>query len=85
MDELKLELKSLIIKSAGLDDIEPSEIEDDQPLFIEGLGLDSIDALELSVALEASYGINISDTDTARSAFASIETLAQFVSKHRTK
>ena len=61
----------------------PDEIEDDQPLFVEGLGLDSIDALELSVALEADYGINISDTDTARAAFASIDTLAEFVAKNR--
>jgi acyl carrier protein len=85
MDDLKLELKKLIIRAANLEDVEPEEIEDDQPLFVEGLGLDSIDALELSVALEADYGINISDTDTARAAFASIETLADFVSKNRKK
>lgn len=85
MDDLKLELKKLIIKAANLEDVEPDEIEDDQPLFVEGLGLDSIDALELSVALEADYGINISDTDTARAAFASIDTLADFVSKNRKK
>lgn len=85
MSELKLELKQLIIKAANLDDVEPEEIEDGQPLFVEGLGLDSIDALELSVALEANYGINITDTDTARSAFASIDTLAEFVNEHRKK
>ena len=85
MSDLKLELKQLIIKAANLDDVEPDEIEDDQPLFVEGLGLDSIDALELSVALEANYGINITDTDTARSAFASINTLAEFVNEHRKK
>ena len=85
MNELKMELKKLIITSSGLDDVEPEEILDDQPLFVEGLGLDSIDALELSVALEASYGINISDTDTARAAFASINALADFVSGNRTK
>jgi acyl carrier protein len=83
MSDLKLELKQLIIKAANLDDVEPDEIEDAQPLFVEGLGLDSIDALELSVALEANYGINITDTDTARSAFASINTLAEFVNEHR--
>ena len=85
MSDLKLELKELIIKAANLDDVEPEEIEDAQPLFVEGLGLDSIDALELSVALEANYGINITDTDTARSAFASINTLAEFVNEHRKK
>ncbi len=84
MEQLKLELKTLIITAANLDDVEPSEIEDDQPLFVEGLGLDSIDALELSVALETNYGINISDSDTAKAAFASINTLAEFVSANRT-
>ena len=84
MEELKLELKTLIITAANLDDVEPNEIEDDQPLFVEGLGLDSIDALELSVALETNFGINISDSDTAKAAFASINTLAEFISKNRT-
>ncbi|MCP4601846.1 MAG: acyl carrier protein [Proteobacteria bacterium] len=85
MDELKLELKKLIIKAANLEDVEPGDIEDDQPLFVEGLGLDSIDALELSVTLEANYGINISDSDTAKTAFTSINTLVSFVSNNRTK
>ncbi|MDD5309846.1 MAG: phosphopantetheine-binding protein [Deltaproteobacteria bacterium] len=85
MDELKLELKKLIIRAANLEDVSPDEIKDDAPLFVEGLGLDSIDALELSVNLETSYGINISDTDTARAAFSSVSALAEFVSKHRTK
>jgi acyl carrier protein len=85
MNELKLELKKLILKAANLEDVEPDEIEDDAPLFVEGLGLDSIDALELSVALEAEYGINISDSDTARAAFASINTLSEFVVNNRTK
>ncbi|MCP4679003.1 MAG: acyl carrier protein [Deltaproteobacteria bacterium] len=83
MEELKLELKKLIITAANLDDVEPSEIGDSQPLFVEGLGLDSIDALELSVALETNYGINISDSDTAKAAFASINTLAEFVAANR--
>ncbi len=85
MEDLKQELKELILKAANLEDVKASEIEDDQPLFVEGLGLDSIDALELSVALEASYGINISDSDTAKAAFASINTLAEFVSANRVK
>ncbi|MCP4195687.1 MAG: acyl carrier protein [Proteobacteria bacterium] len=85
MNELKLELKKLILKAANLEDVEPDEIEDDAPLFVEGLGLDSIDALELSVALESEYGLNISDSDTARAAFASINTLSEFVVNNRTK
>lgn len=85
MDDLKVELKQMIIKAANLEDVSVDEIEDAAPLFVEGLGLDSIDALELSVALDVQYGINISDSDTATAAFASIDTLAAFVSEHRKK
>lgn len=85
MSELKTQLKEMIIKAANLEDVAAADIDDKQPLFVEGLGLDSIDALELSVALEANYGINISDTEIARAAFASIDALAAFVSEHRTK
>lgn len=85
MEKLKLELKEMIINAANLEDVDPEEIKDDQPLFVEGLGLDSIDALELSVALETNYGINISDSDTAKAAFASIDALAKFVAGNRSK
>jgi acyl carrier protein len=85
MDDLKAELKQMIIKTANLEDVSIDEIEDSAPLFVEGLGLDSIDALELSVALDVQYGINISDSDIAKAAFASIDTLAAFVSEHRKK
>jgi acyl carrier protein len=85
MSDLKTQLKEMIIKAANLEDVAPGDIDEKQPLFVEGLGLDSIDALELSVALEANYGINVSDTETARAAFASIDALAEFVSAHRTK
>ena len=85
MDDLKLELKKLIIKAANIEDMEPDEIEDAEPLFVEGVGLDSIDALELSVALELNYGINISDTEVAKAAFASVDTLSAFVAENRTK
>ncbi len=85
MDDLKIQLKNMIIKAANLEDVTPDDIQDDQPLFVEGLGLDSIDALELSVALETDFGINISDTDTAKAAFASIDALAAFVDAHRKK
>jgi acyl carrier protein len=82
--ELASQVKDLIVRRLKLD-IDPKTIEDGAPLFGEGLGLDSIDALELSVAIEARYGINISDTETARAAFASIDALSAFVSAHRTK
>jgi len=85
MSELKTQLKQMIIRAANLEDVTADDIQDDQPLFVEGLGLDSIDALELSVALETDFGINISDTDTAKAAFASIDALAAFVAEHRKK
>lgn len=85
MDDLKLELKKLIIKSANLEDMTPEEIDDAEPLFVEGLGLDSIDALELSVSLELNYGINVSDAEVAKAAYRSIDTLASFVTENRKK
>ena len=85
MSDLKTQLKEIIIKAANLEDVAPADIDDTQPLFVEGLGLDSIDALELSVALETNFGINLSDSETARTAFASIDALAAFVTAHRSK
>ncbi len=85
MSDLKLDLKEMIIETSNLDDIEPAEIGDDDALFVEGLGLDSIDALELTVALELAYGVSITDSDTAKAAFASINTLADYVTQHRAK
>jgi acyl carrier protein len=79
VDELKRELKQLIINSCGLTDLTPEQIQDDQPLFQEGLGLDSIDALELAVALERKYQVTIPDESEARRAFASINALSQYM------
>jgi len=76
---LKEELKNLIIKTLRLDTITPGEILDEAPLFGEGLGLDSIDALELVVALEKSYDVVIENEDVGKTAFASIEALADFI------
>ncbi len=85
MDELKQQLKEIIIKTSNLEDVDPSDIENSAPLFVEGLGLDSIDALELSVALDVNFGVNITDSEIAKAAFASIDTLAAYVSEHRKK
>ena len=78
-DSLKKELKNLIVKTLRLDTIAPDEIQDEAPLFGEGLGLDSIDALELVVALEKTYDVIIENEDVGKTAFASIEALADFV------
>jgi acyl carrier protein len=83
MDELKRELKELIIESLKLEDVTPEEIEDEEPLFREGLGLDSIDALELTVALEKGYKLSIPDEEVGKRAFASISALAAFVADKR--
>ncbi len=78
-ETLKAELKTLIIETLRLEDVEPNSIKDDDPLFGEGLGLDSIDALELVVAIEKHYGVLIEDEEVGVEAFASIAALADFV------
>jgi len=77
------ELKSKIIESLKLQDITPEQIDDDAPLFGTGLGLDSIDALELVVLLEKDYGIVIKDIEEGRPAFRSVKTLAEFIAAKR--
>ena len=77
------ELKSKIIESLKLQDVTPEQIEDDAPLFGTGLGLDSIDALELVVLLEKEYGIVIKDIEEGRPAFRSVKTLAEFIEAKR--
>ena len=83
MQELEEEIKALIIESLNLEDVAAADIEIDAPLFVEGLGLDSIDALELGLALQRRYGIVISDSETGREHFASVRRLAQFVAGAR--
>ena len=78
--ELELEIKRLIISALSLEDLEPQDIDAQAPLFGTGLGLDSIDALELGVALQKKYGVSMSaDADTTRSHFASVQSLVAFV------
>ena len=83
-EALVAELKQLIIDTLMLEDVTASDIETDAPLFIEGLGLDSIDALELAMALQEKYGVEIhDDADENREIFASVSSLARFVSTGR--
>lgn len=83
---LEQEVKNLIIESLQLEDIAADDIDSDAPLFVEGLGLDSIDALELGVALQKRYGITLSaDSEDTRRHFASVRALAQLVETHRKK
>ena len=83
MDELIAELKVHIVNDLEIEDIQPSEVGDDEPLFAEGLGLDSIDGVELVVLLERHYGIRLTDMEVAKNAFTSVRTLAAFVQEHR--
>ncbi len=79
-------LKGLVIDTLKLEDASIEEIEDDAPLFGDGLGLDSIDALELVVALEKAFDVVIEDENVGKTAFASIATLAAFIQeKHKDK
>ena len=85
MEALILELKNRIIEALNLEDITPEEIDENAPLFGTGLGLDSIDALELIVLLEKNYGIKLKDPAQGKEIFRSVRTMAEFVAANRTK
>jgi len=85
MEELILELKQEIIKALNLEDMTPDDIDAHAPLFGDGLGLDSIDALELIVLLEKKYGIKLASPAEGKAIFKSVATMADYVAKHRTK
>jgi acyl carrier protein len=85
MDQFVSELKARIIETLKLQDITPDQVDDNAPLFGSGLGLDSIDALELVVMLEKHYGIVIKDIEEGRPAFASIRSLADFIRAKQSK
>lgn len=80
MDPLEREIAQLIIESTGLEEMQPDDIDPSAPLFVEGLGLDSIDALEIGVALAKRYGVKLTaDNENNRRHFASVRTLAAYV------
>jgi acyl carrier protein len=78
-EALKHQLKAMIIEGLKLDDRSPADIEDGAPIFVEGLGLDSIDALELVVLVEEHFRVQIPNEDVGQVAFASIDALADFI------
>lgn len=85
MEELILELKKQIKEVLNLVDLEIEDMDENAPLFGEGLGLDSIDALELIVLLERNYGIKLANPAQGKEIFKSIASIADYVSKNRTK
>lgn len=85
LTELKREIKLLIIETSKIPDIQPEDIVDDAPIFGEGLGLDSIDSLEIVLALQKKYGVGIDDQNLARNILQSINTIAEFVMNEQLK
>lgn len=83
--ELKEQLKKQIIEFLNLISVKPEDIKDDEPLFGEGLGLDSIDSIELIVLLGREYGIDIKDPKEGRKVLTNINTMAAYIEVHRTK
>ena len=79
MTELKQNLKRQIVEQLNLKDIRPEDIGDDQPLFVEGLGLDSIDALELIVLLQQHYGIKLERAEEGPTVFKSVNSMAEYI------
>ena len=83
--ELKEQLKQQVIEALNLEDLTPADIDDAAPLFGEGLGLDSIDALELLMLLDKNYGIKFSDRSQSKAVFASIDAMADYIIANRKK
>jgi len=74
-------LKTIIIEELNLEDVTPEEIDDDSPLFGDGLGLDSLDAVELVVQVQKHFGVEIKDMEEGRKAFQSIRSLRNFITE----
>lgn len=85
MEELINELKEQIIDVLNLEEVTPADIDENAPLFGEGLGLDSIDALELIVMMEKNYGIRLTDPAQGKEIFKSVAVMADYISKNRKK
>lgn len=85
MEDLALTLKKQIINAVNLEEVNPEDIDNDAPLFGDGLGLDSIDALEIIVILDKFYGIKLTNAAEGKEIFKSINSIVEYIEKHRTK
>jgi acyl carrier protein len=83
LDELKQELRAELIKQLNLEDMLPPDFDENTPLFGEGLGLDSIDSLELVVLLDRNYGLKLKDPKEGRTVFYSINSMAEYIYNNR--
>jgi len=79
LQKIRTQLKEMIVKDLGLEDIKPEEIKDDEVLFGEGLGLDSLDAVEIVVLLQRNFGLEVKNMEQGKEIFRSIDTIANFV------
>lgn len=84
-EQLKKQLKEQIVQFLNLMQVKPEDIKDDEPLFGEGLGLDSIDSIELIVLLNREYGIDIKDPKEGRKVLVDVNTMVDYIEAHRTK
>jgi acyl carrier protein len=83
LSEIRKKLKELLVENLSLEDVSPEEIKDDEILFGEGLGLDSLDAVEIVVLLQRNFGIEVKDMKEGQKIFYSIDTLANYVYENR--
>jgi acyl carrier protein len=83
IESIRYEIKEMIVEVLSLDDVTADEIQDEEPLFVEGLGLDSIDALELSLAIEKRYGLKIRNEEVGAKVLYSVATIAKHIAENR--
>jgi acyl carrier protein len=83
--EIRAKLKELLVTSLSLEDVKPADIKDDEILFGEGLGLDSLDAVEIVVLLQRNFGLDVKDMNEGKKIFYSVDTLARYVLENRKK
>ena len=81
--EIREKLKELLVSNLSLEDVKPEDIKDGDPLFNEGLGLDSLDAVEIVVLLQRNFGLEVKDMEMGRKIFQSVNTLAEYVYENR--